>query len=55
MAMPNIKKILVLFAHPAYKRSKINTALRGAIETIDGVTVHDFSAMGSNRYTLSRL
>jgi glutathione-regulated potassium-efflux system ancillary protein KefG len=44
MVMPKIKKILILFAHPAYKRSKINAALRGAIEALDGVTVHDLYA-----------
>ena len=42
--MANDKKILVLFAHPAYKRSKINANLRGAIEDLDGVTVHDLYA-----------
>lgn len=42
--MANTKKILVLFAHPAYKRSKMNAALRAAIEGLDGVTVHDLYA-----------
>jgi glutathione-regulated potassium-efflux system ancillary protein KefG len=42
--MPHSKKILVLFAHPAYKRSKMNSALRRAIEDLDGVTVHDLYA-----------
>lgn len=36
-----MKKILILFAHPAYRRSKINTALRGAIEGLDNITMHD--------------
>jgi glutathione-regulated potassium-efflux system ancillary protein KefG len=38
------RKILILFAHPAYKRSKINGALLGAIANIPGVTVHDLYA-----------
>lgn len=36
--------ILVLFAHPAFKRSKINTALRSAVEGLEGITVHDLYA-----------
>ena len=36
-----MRKIIVLFAHPAYRRSKINRALRAAIEGLDGITVHD--------------
>lgn len=42
--MPPTRKILVLFAHPAYKRSKMNAALRGAVEGLAGVTVHDLYA-----------
>ncbi len=42
--MPNPKKILILFAHPASKRSKMNVALRGAIEGLADVTVHDLYA-----------
>lgn len=38
------RRILILFAHPAYARSKINKALRRAIEDIPGVTVHDLYA-----------
>ncbi len=34
-------KVLINFAHPAKKHSKINTALRKAIEDIEGVTVND--------------
>ena len=39
-----MKKILVLFAHPAFKRSKMNATLRGAIEDLEGITVHDLYA-----------
>jgi len=39
-----MKKILVLFAHPAFKRSKINAALRTAVEDLENVTVHDLYA-----------
>ncbi|CAB5101075.1 Glutathione-regulated potassium-efflux system ancillary protein KefF/G [Olavius algarvensis associated proteobacterium Delta 3] len=39
-----MKKILVLFAHPAFKRSKMNAALRAAIEDLEGVTFHDLYA-----------
>ena len=33
--------ILILFGHPAFKRSTINAALREAVETLDGITFHD--------------
>ena len=39
-----MQKILIIFAHPAIARSKINRALRHAVETIDGVYVHDLYA-----------
>jgi len=39
-----MKRILVLFAHPALKKSKINKALRQAIEGMEQVTVHDLYA-----------
>ena len=39
-----MQKILIIFAHPAMARSKINRALRHAVETIDGVYVHDLYA-----------
>lgn len=38
---PMPRKILVLFAHPAYRRSRSNRALRAAAESLDGVTLHD--------------
>lgn len=38
---PMPQKILVLFAHPAYRRSRSNRALRAAVEALDGVTFHD--------------
>lgn len=39
-----MKKILILFGHPAFRRSTINAALREAVETLDGVTFHDLYA-----------
>ena len=36
-----MRRILIIFAHPAKSRSKINKALRGAIENLDGVTIND--------------
>ena len=39
-----MKKILILFGHPAFRRSTINAALRKAVETLDGVTFHDLYA-----------
>jgi glutathione-regulated potassium-efflux system ancillary protein KefG len=35
------RRILVLYAHPAARRSRINRALREAAETVPGITVHD--------------
>lgn len=39
-----MRRVLVQFAHPAIKRSKINTILRAAVEDIDHVTVNDLYA-----------
>lgn len=39
-----MKKILILFAHPTFKRSKINAALRSAVEDVPGITFHDLYA-----------
>ena len=39
-----MKKILVVFGHPAFRRSKINAALRQAVENLDGVSFHDLYA-----------
>jgi glutathione-regulated potassium-efflux system ancillary protein KefG len=36
-----MKKILILFAHPAYQKSRINKYLVNAIQNIKGVTFHD--------------
>lgn len=36
-----MKHILILFAHPALQKSRINTHLRSAILDVEGVTVHD--------------
>lgn len=39
-----MKKILILFGHPAFKRSTINAALRKAVESLEGITFHDLYA-----------
>ncbi len=39
-----MKKILILFGHPAFRRSKINATLRGAVESLKGITFHDLYA-----------
>ena len=39
-----MKKVLINFAHPARSRSKINSALRGAVEDLDDVTINDLYA-----------
>ena len=36
-----MKKVLIQFAHPAKARSKINSALRAAVEDLDDVTIND--------------
>jgi glutathione-regulated potassium-efflux system ancillary protein KefG len=36
-----LKKILILFAHPALQKSRINKSLIKGISQIDGVTFHD--------------
>jgi len=39
-----MNKILVIFGHPAFRRSTMNTALRQAVENLEGVTFHDLYA-----------
>jgi len=39
-----MNNILILFAHPAFRRSRINAALRAAVENLEGVTFHDLYA-----------
>ncbi|MDJ0780723.1 MAG: NAD(P)H-dependent oxidoreductase [Desulfosarcinaceae bacterium] len=39
-----MNKILILFGHPAFKRSTMNTAMRAAVESLKGVTFHDLYA-----------
>ncbi len=36
-----MKKILVLFAHPAFQKSRINKILIQGIDSMEGVTFHD--------------
>lgn len=35
------RKVLLVFAHPAYERAKVNPALARAAMTMDGVSFHD--------------
>jgi len=35
------KKILILFAHPAFQRSRVNRAMLDAVKDIDAVTIRD--------------
>lgn len=39
-----MKKVLIQFAHPAKARSKLNSALRRAVEDLENVTVNDLYA-----------
>ena len=39
-----MNKILILFGHPAFKRSRINAALRAAVVNVEGITFHDLYA-----------
>jgi glutathione-regulated potassium-efflux system ancillary protein KefG len=36
-----MRRILVLFAHPALHKSRINSQLAAAVRSLDGVTFHD--------------
>lgn len=36
-----MKKILILFAHPAYNKSRINKTLIQAVQNIEGVTINN--------------
>lgn len=36
-----MRRVLILFAHPAFHRSRANRALVEAVRGLDGVTVHD--------------
>ena len=38
---PAIKSILILFAHPAFHKSRVNRQLVAAIHDLEGVTFHD--------------
>lgn len=42
--MNTTREILILFAHPTLKRSRVNAALRAAVEGLPGITVHDLYA-----------
>lgn len=36
-----MKKVLIIFAHPRFEKSRANRALLGAVQSFDFVTVHD--------------
>ncbi|MFW5821884.1 MAG: NAD(P)H-dependent oxidoreductase [Tangfeifania sp.] len=36
-----MNKVLILFAHPAFQKSRINKVLVDAVRNLDGVTFHD--------------
>ena len=36
-----MKKILILFAHPALQKSRINRAIARELQNLDGITFHD--------------
>ena len=39
--MTHARRILILFAHPAYEKSRVNVRLADAVKHVDGVTFHD--------------
>jgi glutathione-regulated potassium-efflux system ancillary protein KefG len=41
MIITNQKKILILFAHPALEKSRVNIHLTEAIKDMEGVHFHD--------------
>jgi glutathione-regulated potassium-efflux system ancillary protein KefG len=38
---PDMARVLILFAHPALHKSRINRAMADAVRGLDGVTFHD--------------
>ncbi len=36
-----MRRVLILFAHPVYERSRVNRRMVDAVRELDGVTVHD--------------
>ena len=36
-----MKKILILFAHPAFQKSRVNKELVSGVDKIEGITFHD--------------
>ena len=41
MTKPDLKKILIIFAHPALEKSRVNIRLTDAVRNMDGVYFHD--------------
>jgi glutathione-regulated potassium-efflux system ancillary protein KefG len=39
--MNSLNQILILFAHPALEKSRVNRQLIRSIHGLDGVTIHD--------------
>jgi glutathione-regulated potassium-efflux system ancillary protein KefG len=39
--VPHHARVLILFAHPAYEKSRVNVYMADAVRNLDGVTLHD--------------
>jgi glutathione-regulated potassium-efflux system ancillary protein KefG len=39
-------RVLILFAHPALEKSRVNCRLADAVRRLDGVTFHDLYELG---------
>jgi len=39
--MENPNRVLILFAHPAYQRSRVNRVLTQSVKNLEGITFHD--------------
>lgn len=39
--MPPLQRVLILFAHPALEKSRVNRALIRSVQGLEGVTFHD--------------
>jgi glutathione-regulated potassium-efflux system ancillary protein KefG len=40
-----MRRVLILFAHPVYERSRVNRRMVDAVRGLDGVTMHDLYAV----------
>jgi putative NADPH-quinone reductase len=48
--MANPKKTLILFAHPAIHKSRVNRAMMDAVKNLENVTFHDLYAAYPDLY-----